>query len=182
MRPLPSLHALSLPCHRRRLHHQLSHFDTAYLSCAPSQVARLLGVADASAELNATADDEAAPRPQGLGLGARFLPHNKVRSTCVGTVRVGGCTYRPSPPPSTHQRHANNTLTPPHAHEHPTPAAHYPAQALALVSGVDRRLGKRLQGSGGGSSEGGGAGSSSQHGGGQGGGGKGQARPREVGL
>lgn len=49
---------------------------------------RLLGVRSLQDVLPAEAD-EAPARPQGLGLGAKYLPHSKV---CVSNgARLGGC-------------------------------------------------------------------------------------------
>lgn len=46
-----------------------------------------MGVDDVSEVLNAQAEADEQPRPQGLGLGARFLPHNKAVSLVANVDR-----------------------------------------------------------------------------------------------
>lgn len=83
-----------------------------------TQAARLLGIHNVQQLLhNETAGDQEVlnPRPQGLGLGAKFLPHNKV----LLLFAQGG----------------DDSI--PHTHMH--------TQAVGIVGGVRNSLGKRLR-------------------------------------
>ena len=87
------------------------------------QVARWLGVSDAEdvLEKEGLNPEYEMGRQQGLGLGAKHLPHHKVRS---GAGRRTACTACAG------------------ALRHP---AYLSAQAVALTSGVEQRLGSKLK-------------------------------------
>ena len=57
------------------------------------QAQKWLGVKDAAQLLAATPEDEnfAQPRPVGLGLGAKYLPHHKVRLPCGLVAQATAC-------------------------------------------------------------------------------------------